>query len=161
MTTDDNMLAEVKRRNESVNKRLSLSIQKLKEKLEKQNESLRTIINAGDILNLFEPDNVYETLSEYENFGMVIGKDRTLLIYHQPNTTGLDVTENAQCMASISEETVTLTDYRGTMSAYRAIEIYDRLCDDIEGLVRVTLRDILIRYERMNKKDEDDNMVFI
>ena len=149
MTTDDDMLAEVRKRNESVNKRLSLSLQKLAT----HTESLRTIISAGDILNLFEPDNVYETLSEYENFGMVIGKDRTLLIYHQPNTT------KAQCVASINKETVTLTDYRGTMSAYKAIEIYDRLCDDIEGLIRVTLRDILIRYERMDK--ENDDTVFI
>ena len=154
MTTDNDMLTEVKRRNELIGKRLSLSVQRLNEKLEKQTESLRALINAGDILNLFEPDNVYETLlSEYGNFGMSIGKDRTLLVYHQPDTP------KSQCIASISEETVTLTDYRGMMSAYRAIEIYDGLCDDIEGLVGVALRDILVRYERVDK--ENDDMVFI
>ena len=153
MTTDNNMLTEVKRRNELIGKRLSLSVRKLNEKLEKQTESLCALINAGDILNLFEPDNIYETLSEYGNFGMAIGRDRTLLIYHQPDTP------KSQCIASISEETVTLTDYRGTMSAYKAIEVYDGLCDDIEGLVGVALRDILVRYGRVDK--EDDNTVFL
>ena len=153
MTTNDNKLAKVKLKNKLTGKRLSSSVRKLRKKLATHKESLRAIINAGDMLNLFEPDNVFETLSEYGDFGMVMGKDRTLLVYHQPP----DIPK-ARCVASISDKTAILADYRGMMSAYSAVRIYDRLCDDIEGLVDITLRDILIRYERMDKEADNTDM---
>lgn len=135
------ILERIKIKNEILNQKLKLSIYNLEEKIKEEDEKINVIIKAAELL-FFEKSS---EISKYENFSLhcdIKGK-KCLVIYHDEDFNDKFIIE--------IKKLIYTRDCAGLISAYKAIEIYEKLQTCIEKLLNIALINIQNEFNEMER----------